>query len=58
VQSEDHIEKAFDFAGMPARNGVTAVTLVQAGFTGVADVSSGRTKFSSRPTPMIRKPKS
>jgi 2-methylcitrate dehydratase PrpD len=45
VQSEDHIEKAFDFAGMPARNGVTAVTLVQAGFTGVADVFEGEQNF-------------
>jgi 2-methylcitrate dehydratase PrpD len=45
VQSEDHIEKAFDFAGMPARNGVTAVTLVQAGFTGVADVFQGEQNF-------------
>jgi 2-methylcitrate dehydratase PrpD len=45
VQSEDHIEKAFDFAGMPARNGVTAATLVQAGFTGVADVFQGEQNF-------------
>jgi 2-methylcitrate dehydratase PrpD len=45
VQSEDHIEKAFDFAGMPARNGVTAVTLIQAGFTGVADVFQGEQNF-------------
>jgi 2-methylcitrate dehydratase PrpD len=45
VQSEDHIEKAFDFAGMPARNGVTAVTLVQAGFTGVPDVFQGEQNF-------------
>src|SRR5580658_4917451 len=30
----DHIEKAFLFAGMPARNGVTAALLVQAGATG------------------------
>ena len=34
----DHIEKAFDFAGMPARNGVTSALLVQAGATGVDDV--------------------
>jgi hypothetical protein len=31
----DHIEKAFDFGGMPSRNGVTAALLVQAGGTGV-----------------------
>ena len=41
VKDEDHIEKAFDFAGMGARNGVTAVSIVQAGLTGVADVLDG-----------------
>ncbi len=41
VKDEDHIEKAFDFAGMGARNGVTAVGMVQAGLTGVADVLDG-----------------
>ena len=34
----DHVEKAFDFGGMGARNGVTAVTMIQAGFTGVPNV--------------------
>ncbi|PYS37961.1 MAG: MmgE/PrpD family protein [Acidobacteria bacterium] len=41
----DHIEKAFDFAGMPARNGVTAALLVRAGGTGVNDVFSGADNF-------------
>jgi 2-methylcitrate dehydratase PrpD len=41
VKDEDHVEKAFDFAGMGARNGVTAVSMVQAGLTGVADVLDG-----------------
>jgi len=41
TRDEDHVEKAFDFAGMGARNGVTAATMVQAGFTGVADVLDG-----------------
>ena len=41
TRDEDHIEKAFDFAGMGARNGVTAVTMVQSGFTGVWDVLDG-----------------
>lgn len=41
VKDHDHIEKAFDFAGMGARNGVQAVTMVQAGMTGVADVLDG-----------------
>ncbi len=37
----EHVEKAFDFAGMGARNGVTAALMVQLGFTGVADVLEG-----------------
>jgi 2-methylcitrate dehydratase PrpD len=41
VKDEDHVEKAFDFAGMGARNGVTAVSMVQAGLTGVSDVLDG-----------------
>jgi len=41
VKDKDHVEKAFDFAGMGARNGVTAVTMVQSGMTGVADVLDG-----------------
>ncbi len=40
-RDEEHIEKAFDFAGMGARNGVTAVTMIQAGFTGVPDALEG-----------------
>src|SRR6516164_1026283 len=41
----DHIEKAFDFGGMPARNGVTSALLVQAGGTGVDDVFGGADNF-------------
>ena len=41
----EHIEKAFDFGGMPARNGVTAALLVQAGGTGVDDILSGADNF-------------
>ncbi|MBO0752462.1 MAG: MmgE/PrpD family protein, partial [Bradyrhizobiaceae bacterium] len=41
VKDKDHVEKAFDFAGMGARNGVTAVDMVQAGLTGVSDVLDG-----------------
>jgi 2-methylcitrate dehydratase PrpD len=37
----EHIEKAFDFAGMPARSSVTSATMVEAGFTGVWDVFEG-----------------
>ena len=45
VRDQDHVEKAFDFGGMPARNGVTAATMVAAGMTGVDDVFSGERNF-------------
>jgi 2-methylcitrate dehydratase PrpD len=45
VRDGGHVEKAFDFGGMPARNGVTAATMVAAGFTGVDDVFSGERNF-------------
>jgi 2-methylcitrate dehydratase PrpD len=45
VRDLEHVEKAFDFGGMPARNGVTAATMVAAGFTGVDDVFSGERNF-------------
>ena len=45
VRDPDHVEKAFDFGGMPARNGVTAATMVAAGMTGVDDVFSGERNF-------------
>ncbi|NOT45409.1 MAG: MmgE/PrpD family protein [Acidobacteria bacterium] len=40
-RDEDHTEKAFDFSGMGARNGVAGATMVMAGFTGVDDVLDG-----------------
>ncbi|OIP94365.1 MAG: MmgE/PrpD family protein [Syntrophobacterales bacterium CG03_land_8_20_14_0_80_58_14] len=45
VRDTDHVEKAFVFAGMGARNGVTSAILVQSGFTGVADVFSGEHNY-------------
>lgn len=45
MRDPDHIEKAFDFAGMPARNGVYAAAMVAHGFTGVEDVFSGPNGF-------------
>jgi 2-methylcitrate dehydratase PrpD len=41
----EHIEKAFAFAGMAARNGVTSAMVVQSGWTGVGDVLSGQYNF-------------
>jgi 2-methylcitrate dehydratase PrpD len=41
----DHIEKSFVFAGMPAKNGVTAALVVRAGWNGVDDIFSGSGNF-------------
>jgi 2-methylcitrate dehydratase PrpD len=55
TQDSEHIEKAFDFGGMGARNGVTAAIMVQTGFTGVRDVLGGEHNvleaLSSKPQP-------
>lgn len=45
VRDTDHVEKAFVFAAMGARNGVTSALLVQSGFTGVADVFGGEHNY-------------
>lgn len=45
MRDKDHVEKAFDFGGMAARNGVTAAHMVSLGFTGVEDVFSGERCF-------------
>jgi 2-methylcitrate dehydratase PrpD len=47
----DHIEKGFVFAGMPARNGVTAALLVRLGWNGVDDVFSGEDNFFEATAP-------
>jgi 2-methylcitrate dehydratase PrpD len=41
----DHIEKAFVFGGMPARNGVASALLVRSGWNGVDDIFSGADNF-------------
>jgi 2-methylcitrate dehydratase PrpD len=48
----EHVEKAFDFGGMPAKNGVTAALLVAAGGSGVDDVFSGADNFFQAFVPM------
>jgi 2-methylcitrate dehydratase PrpD len=49
------VEKAFDFAGMGARNGVMAATMVAMGFTAVDDPFSGEesiyTALADKPAP-------
>ncbi len=41
----EHIQKAFHFGGMTARSGVTSALVVQAGWTGVEDIFSGKDNF-------------
>ena len=51
----EHIEKAFDFGAMGARNGLTAATMVAMGCTAVDDPFSGTpnvfTTLGEKPTP-------
>ncbi len=54
VREDEHIEKAFVFGGMPARNGVTAAILVQSGFTGVSDPFNGERNFFDAFSPKSR----
>jgi 2-methylcitrate dehydratase PrpD len=48
-----HVEKAFDFAAMPARNGALSALMVAAGLTGTEDPLAGRhnlfAAFATRP---------
>ena len=46
-RDHDHIEKAFDFSAMGSRNGAYAVSMVEAGFTGVSDVLDGANSMIS-----------
>ena len=46
VGEEEHVEKAFQ-CGMAAHNGVAAALMVKSGFTGVADILSGKQNFLS-----------
>jgi 2-methylcitrate dehydratase PrpD len=45
ARDREHVEKAFDFGGMPARNGVAAAMMAAAEFTAVDDVFSGERNF-------------
>jgi 2-methylcitrate dehydratase PrpD len=53
----EHVEKAFDFGGMGARNGVAGAMMVAAGFSAVDDAFSGRnnffTGFGEKPSPAV-----
>ena len=45
MRDSEHMEKAFVFGGMTARDGVTAALLVQSGWSGVNDAFSGADNF-------------
>jgi 2-methylcitrate dehydratase PrpD len=53
-RDSDHIEKAFVFAGMPARNAATAALVVRSGWNGVDDIFSGSDNFFMAPRPTSR----
>jgi len=54
-RDSEHVEKAFDFGGMGARNGVAGALMVAAGCTGIEDPFTGRnnfyTAFGEKPAP-------
>jgi len=45
TRDTEHIEKAFVFAGMSARSGVTSALVVHAGFNGLDDIFSGADNY-------------
>lgn len=46
-RDSEHVEKAFDFGGMGARNGVSSAMMVAAGMTGVQDPLEGPLNYLS-----------
>jgi len=44
-RDSDHVEKAFDFGGMGARNGVAGAMMVHSGMTGVEEPFTGQGNF-------------
>jgi 2-methylcitrate dehydratase PrpD len=60
IRAKEHIEKAVALGGLPARNGVTAVYLAQAGAAGAADPFHGERDFlhayspDPRPEELVR----
>ena len=45
ARDTEHVEKAFIFGGMPARNGAAAATMVASGMSGIDDSFSGDRNF-------------
>jgi len=53
----DHIEKAFVFGGMTARNGVTSALVVRSGWNGVEDIFTGPDNFFQAYAPKVQRAK-
>ena len=45
ARDSEHVEKAFQFGGLPARNGAASATMVASGMSGIADAFSGERNF-------------
>lgn len=45
ARDSEHVEKAFQFGGLPARNGAASATMVASGMTGIDDAFSGDRNF-------------
>jgi 2-methylcitrate dehydratase PrpD len=56
-RDSDHIEKAFVFSGMGARNGITSALLVHSGWNGVDDIFTGDDNFFQAYAPKAQRDK-
>ena len=45
ARDSEHVEKAFQFGGLPARNGAASATMVASGMSGIEDAFSGERNF-------------
>lgn len=45
ARDTEHVEKAFQFGGLPARNGAASVTMVASGMSGIDDPFGGPSNF-------------
>jgi 2-methylcitrate dehydratase PrpD len=60
ARDKEHVEKSFVFGGLPARNGATAATMVEAGMSGIDDAFAGDRNFffayapTAKPQELVR----
>jgi 2-methylcitrate dehydratase PrpD len=45
ARDSEHVEKAFQFGGLPARNGAASATMVASGMSGINDAFAGERNF-------------